>query len=94
VRVVDLHESGLKLVGSAEDLSGVGIGDKKLVTLDLKNAAGLATQATGTLTVASKTPISEQKVVSIGGPVEWSTSQDRSSVVEFCYLVVGSVKGA
>lgn len=94
VRVVDLHESGLKLVGSAEDLSAVCVGDRKVVTLDLKNTAGRATQATGTLTVTSKTPFSEQQFVAIGGPIEWSTRQDRGSVVEFCYLVAGSAKGA
>lgn len=87
VRVIDLHESGLKLSAESTVIAPWQPGTQLSVELRLKDVNGQRVTAQGVLTIANKYISRETATGSLGGPVVWDTDSDRARVIEHCYVL-------
>lgn len=87
VRVIDLHESGLKLTGDSELISQWLPGARIPIELRLNGLSGERVTASGVLTVANRFISRETASGSLGGPVVWASEADRAAVMTHCYVL-------
>jgi|GEM_PF-358177 len=87
-KCIDLHQGGAGVVVPLATIREAGIGQVLSIEIACKTIEGLSTTSSGKLKISSIGPYTEGgTLVRVGGPIEWSTQDERDSVIEQCYVV-------